>query len=237
MSMKKKTILVIAPVVPQPSDISHIASSLAFLEPYCHLDFIDPLSVIDENLGNDAYYLSWQSQLSSYLEYYEAFIGFSFGGVILQQCFPVFENKSLPIVLFSTPTFIDCALNQKLSMVIDLLKKSRVEEALSLLYSNVFYPYQLPSFYWDTLDKAEAARRLVVGLTRVLNTDSSSLVQSTTVDHLHLIGECSNLINSYNVLSPQSGMLVTVPGASMRVLQDNLSFCKKTMMERLGCGA
>ncbi len=134
-------------------------------------------------------------------------------------------------VLFSTPTFADSSLNQKLGTVINLLKKNQVDQALSALYSDVFYPHQQPSCDWATLDQAEAAKRLIGGLTRVLNTDSSNLVKTTPVNHLHLIGECSNLINIQNVLSPKTGWLLPVPGAGMRVLQDNLSFCKKIIME------
>ncbi len=83
--MKKKAILVIAPIMPQRSEITLIASTLAFLEPYFQIDFLDPLSVIDINLEQDAYYLAWQHQMLHYLECYEAFIGFSFGGVIFDS--------------------------------------------------------------------------------------------------------------------------------------------------------
>ena len=233
--MKKKTILVIAPIMPQRSEIAHIANTLAFLEPYCHIDIVDPLSIIDINLDMDAYYLAWQHQMVNYFEQYEAFFGFSFGGVILQQCFPLFENKSRPIVLFSTPTFSDSVLNQKLGVVIELLKINQVELALSALYNDVFYPNQQPQSNWATLDQAKAAMRLIAGLTRVLDTDSSHVLKTTTVDHLHLIGERSNLINAQNVMSPKTGLLLTVPGAGMRVLQDNLSFCKEVIIERLHC--
>lgn len=235
--MKKKAILVIAPILPQRSDIALIASTLSFLEPYCHIDYVDPLSVIDENLDNDDYYSAWQLQISHYLESYETFIGFSFGGVILQQCFSLFEKRPLPVVLFSTPTFVDGALKQKLGAVIDLLKGNQVEQALSALYRDVFYPYAQPIHHWETLDREDAVVRLVTGLTRVLNTDSSNLVKTTLVDHLHLIGESSNLINNYNVLSPLIGLLLTVPGAGMRVLQDNLLFCKQVLSRYLNMPA
>ena len=231
--MKKKNILVIAPIVPQPSDIASIASTLFFLEPYCHLDFLDPLSMVDTNQDNDAYYLAWQQQMLTYSERYDAFMGFSFGGVILQQCFSLFEQLHHPIVLFSTPTVADCALHQKLGRVIDLLKQNRVESALSALYGPVFYPGRQPRQDWSKLNNNEAAQRLIAGLTCVLSTDSSNIVKTTHVDHLHLIGECSNLINTQNVHPPKTGQLLRVPQAGMRVLQDNLSFCKKVLLEYL----
>ena len=233
--MKKKDILVIAPILPQLADMAPIERTLAFLKPYYHLDFLDPLSVVNEALDNDAYYVAWQQQMARYLTQYEAFIGFSFGGVILQQCFPLFANNDRPIILCSTPTFADQILHQKLGAVIELLKKSQVEQALSVLYSHVFYPFQQPQHNWGTLDREKAANRLIVGLTRVLSTDSSQVVKTTTVNHLHLIGERSNLINMENVSSPKTGLLLTVPGAGMRVLQDNVSFCKKVIMKKLNC--
>ncbi len=59
------------------------------------------------------------------------------------------------------------------------------------------------------------------------------VVNNTKVDHLHLIGECSNLVNNENVVAPKTGCLVQVPQAGMRVLQDNLPFCQKIIIERL----
>jgi hypothetical protein len=233
--MNRKSILAIAPIVPDQSEITRLERTLAFLEPYYRIDFLDPLSAVDIHLEKAAYYHAWQEKVALYLERYDAFVGFSFGGVILQQCFPLFESKQIPIVLFSTPTFVDSALHQKLGVVIELLKKNQVERALSALYHDVFYPHQQPVHDWAMLDQAHAAERLIGGFTRILNTDSSYLIKTTTVNHLHLIGERSNLINTHNVRPAQTGVLLTVPGAGMRVLQDNLNFCKKVIMEALLC--
>ena len=231
----KKNMLVIAPVMPQQSEIELFARTLAFLESDYSMSFLDPLSIIDIKQGNTAYYLAWQHYLASVLHVYDAFIGFSFGGVILQQCFPLFENKHTPLILFSTPTRADDALNQKLGKVIDLCEKNKVEEGLDQLYKEVYYPNPSLCFDWINLNHADAATRLITGLKRVLNTDSSDILKSTTVNHLHLIGEHSNLVNAHNVIAPKTGRLITVPGAGMRVLQDNLLFCKEVMMDVLCC--
>ncbi len=232
-----KTILVIAPVMPQQSEIELFASTLAFLKPDFNMDFLDPLPIIDINLENKAYYLAWQHYLAAVLNQYDAFIGFSFGGVILQQCFPLFENKHIPIILFSTPTRADDALKQKLGKVIELCEKNQVKEALDKLYKEVHYPHQQPILCcdWNNINPADAGVRLITGLKRVLNTDSSHVVKTATVNHLHLIGERSNLVNTQNVTPPQTGRLITVPGAGMRVLQDNLLFCKQVIMDELCC--
>jgi hypothetical protein len=234
MQMKKK-ILIIAPVMAQPSEIGLFASSLAFMQPYANMEFLDPLSIIDMDLPNEAYYEAWQSHLASIIPHFDAFIGFSFGGVILQQCFSLFENQ--PIILFSTPTFSDSALHQKLGMVIRLCEKKQLEQALNTLYAQVYYPNPQPSCDWTTLDPSEAAKRLKTGLTRVLTTDSSYLVKTSNINLLHLMGEHSDLVNAQNVLPPKKGLLLTVPGAGMRVLQDNLAFCRNPILEKLTCYA
>ncbi len=76
--------------MPQQSDIESIASTLSFLEAVYQIDFIDPLAInktFSIDISNDVYYQLWQDHLKKWLVNYDAFFGFSFGGVILQQCF------------------------------------------------------------------------------------------------------------------------------------------------------
>jgi hypothetical protein len=232
----KKKILAIAPVMPQQSDIESIASTLSFLQTVYQIDLIDPLAINNElstDIANEHYYQLWQAHLSKWLTNYDAFFGFSFGGVILQQNFSLFAQSKKPVVLFSTPTFADSALQKKLSHVIELCKASRVNDALAFLYKDVFYPHDSPLQILAKSSLAKAANRLIFGLQRVLNTDAKSILQHTTVEHLHLIGEYSNLVNKENVLAPRTGNLFIVPQAGMRVLQDNPPYCKRLILERL----
>lgn len=231
----KQALLIIAPIMPEEKDREQIASMLSFLEPFYRLDCIDPLSIIDRNLPNAAYYQAWQQQITGYLDQYQGFIGFSFGGVILQQCFPIFEQLPRSVLLFSTPTFADEALKQKLGHVIALCEKNQVQQALTALYNDVYYPRQQPQRTWALQDAAETALRMINGLNRVLTTDSTTIVNSTKLAHLHLIGERSHLVNQQNVIPPQSGQLIAVPGAGMRFLEDNLAFCKRLILERFHC--
>lgn len=232
----RKKILTIAPVMPQQSDIESIASTLSFLQVVYQIDFIDPLAInrdLSADISNQAYYQIWQDHLKKWLTNYDAFFGFSFGGVILQQCFSLFADSKKPIVLFSTPTFADHTLQKKLGDVIDFCKANRVNDALASLYKEVFSPHDAPLQVLAESSMVSAAERLIFGLQRVLDTDATSILQQTTVDHLHLIGECSNLVNKENVLTPRTGNLFIVPQAGMRVLQDNPSYCKKLILERL----
>lgn len=230
--MRKNKILAIAPVMPQETDIESMARTLSFLHERYDIDFIDPLTNMND-IDNDAYYYQWKLALHKYLPNYDAFVGFSFGGVILQQCFSLFDSANKPIILFSTPTFADECLRKKLGSVISLCKENKVIEALNCLYNDVFYPNSKPLQLSDNFNPVKAAKRLIFGLTRVLDTNSTQIANESTVEHLHLIGEQSHLVNAQSVCKPKHGRLITVPGAGMRVVEDNLFFCKKIIEEIL----
>lgn len=232
--MQKKKILVIAPVTPQKSDIESIATTLAFLNKQFTLDFVDPLS-LTENSSDTEYYSLWEQQLLKTISQYDIYFGFSFGGVILQQCFSLFAPFNKPILLFSTPTFADDTLKQKLGQVIELCNKNKLDEALQSLYQHVYYPNKMSPMLHQNIDQAEALNRMIFGLLKVLETDSTDKVTQSTVPHIHLIGELSHLVNKDNVLAPKSGRLITIPGAGMRVLQDNPTYCEQVILETLNC--
>ncbi|MDX1838577.1 hypothetical protein DIZ81_11465 [Legionella taurinensis] len=229
--MAQKRLFILAPVMPQSADITGMAESLSFLAPHYQLDWHDPLAEMDITLPNDVYYHHWQEKLLGLLPHYAGFIGFSFGGVILQQCLPLLVKKQL--ILFSTPTFADTPLTEKLSRVIDLCRQHQLIAALENLYRDVYFPNSLPVTEWDIRDAAQAEHRLMTGLTKVLTTDSTKLITTSKANYLHFIGGQSHLVNRRNVLAPPHGQLIIVPGASMRVLQDNLPFCKKIILEKL----
>ncbi|MFT4058576.1 MAG: hypothetical protein QM652_03410 [Legionella sp.] len=230
--MNKKKILVLGPISAQAEDLTLIASILSFLDENYVLDYIDSLSIM-ENLPNTEYYTLWKQKLNPYFHEYDAFFGFSFGGVILQQCFSLFAARPKSIILFSTPTFADASLTSKLSKVIHLCQKEQLEEALNALYQPVFSPYEMPKIAYNIINRPLAYQRLIFGLTRVLQTDSSAIVTASPVHYIHLIGEYSDLVNTNNVISSKDGHLIIVPKASMRVLQDNPSYCQKVILEAL----
>lgn len=229
--MKKKAILVIGPVSPEASEIESIAKTLGFLESDYHIDYVDSLSIMAP-VANEAYYGLWEKYLASVLHRYEVFMGFSFGGVILQQCFALFEAVKKSIVLFSTPSFADESLSLKLGKVVQLCQANALDEALNQLYQDVFLS-DASSLSFPIVDRNKAAGRLIFGLNRVLHTDSRTLLKHSKVDHLHLTGERSQLVGQANVVAPKTGRLLVVPHAGMRVLQDNPAFCQSAISERL----
>lgn len=230
--MAKKKILVLTPDTPDPSYIESVISPLSFLEDDYSIHPLDSLSIMSD-IPQKTFYKLWKQKLQEQIPHYDAFFGFSFGGVILQQCFALFANINKPIVLFSTPSFTDDSLTKKLSEVISLCKINQLEKALHTLYQYVYYPNEMPLQSTHTLNHLTAAKRVIYGLTRVLETNSTSTLNTNTTNHLHLIGELSHLVNKDNVIKPKTGNLVEVPGAGMRMLRDNPLFCQKALLGAL----
>lgn len=230
--MQKKKILVLTPDTPDPSYIESVVTPLDFLNEEYTIHPLDSLSIMD-NVSKDNYYRLWAQELTKHLPHYDAFFGFSFGGVILQQCFPVFAKVSKPIILFSTPTFADKALAKKLGQVISFCERHEVYEGLESLYQYVYHPNPIPLQSHKPLNIELAAKRVIFGLSRVLETDSTSVLLENEVKHMHLIGEKSQLVNKENVIAPRNGTLLRVPNAGMRMLRDNPSFCRKAILEIL----
>lgn len=231
-----KKILVLAPVLAWHEQTQDIRNMLSFLEEYHYqLDIIDPLLTLSV-LDNERYYQAVQDQLSPILDNYDAFIGFSFGAVILKHCFKLLEHESLqrkPVVLFSAPAFADEPLKERLGAVVALAQQLKLESAHALLMQQVFHPNSLPDLKHSCDNPELACARLVEGLTRVLTTDSRSILLRTSVVHHHFIGEHSYLVNRSNVIAPKHGALFIVPNAGMRVLQNNAAYCQKKLLEIL----
>lgn len=228
-----KKIAVFLPVLPQPSYLTAIKQSLAFLDEAGYIiDFIDPCA-LPRVENQTEFYSGWQKNLSRLIPGYDAFLGFSFGGVILQNALALFESENKPIILFSTPTKVDEALKNKLNQVIHLCKQHHIHDALRVLYQFVYYPKPIPDQNFPVAEIDEAASRLSFGLQKVIDSDATDSLQRTTVTFTHMIGEQSNLVMPCHVFTPESGELVLVPDAGMRVLEDNLSFCRDLILSKL----
>ncbi|HHT9951687.1 TPA: hypothetical protein ACT9K3_001527 [Legionella pneumophila] len=230
--MAKKRLLIIGPVSTQSSSLRHLSQNLSFLNPYYSIKCLDPLVTLQE-CPDEEYYGIWQNQLKPLIKIYDAFVGFSFGGVILQQCFSILSGEKKQIILFSTPTFADSILREKLETVISLCSQNKLEEGLSSLYQAVYAPHSIPDASLQYLNRELAIKRLIFGLTKVLKTNCVSILNHCNVNHLHLIGEKSQLVNTNNVIKPSCGQLIVVPEASMRVLESNPTFCKEIIFKAL----
>ncbi len=88
----KKKIIDYRPVSTQSSSLRHLSQNLSFLNPYYSIECLDPLVTLQE-CPDEEYYGIWQNQLKPLIKIYDAFVGFSFGGVILQQCFSILSEE------------------------------------------------------------------------------------------------------------------------------------------------
>jgi hypothetical protein len=226
------TIAVFLPVMPQSSYKDAIEESLSFLKPQFTLEFVDPLGMTDE-VNNFLNYQQWEVWLQQRKDLYSAYLGFSFGGMVLQQCFPYLEKLQKPVILFSTPTFADRDLHAKLSKVIELCREQKLTESLNCLYGHALFPKTLARQRFPIEKESVAQARLIHGLQRVLDTDAQEILAKTQLPYTHFIGEKSALVNTANVHIAKTGDLRVVPRAGMRVLEDNLAFCKPIILERL----
>ena len=225
-------IVVLLPDLPQASFAEPIKQSLSFLtERHFEIDLIDPYEIHGE-MDNKQFYQLWRERLARLIEQYDIFFGFSFGGVILQQCLPLFETHNKSIFLFSSPSVINVELRQKLQQVIMLCNKGQLTAALTLLYQYVDHPNQIKRIF-SIDDEALATNRLVSGLERVLTTDCQPILQTTKVAFAHFLGQESGLVKRENVVAPDSAILYTVTGAGNRVLQDNPAFCQNIILKQI----
>lgn len=223
-------LLVLSPILPSAEELDEFLDSLGFLRPEYELVGLDPLQEVDTSLPQEGYYRRWREILAAFSPRYEGLVGFSFGGMILQQCLPVLRG---PLVLISTPSFAAPDLAKGLGRVAELCAEGRVAQALTDLYRDVHYPKASPERDWSELDLEEAGRRMGAGLRKVLATDSREFIASSQVKTLHLIGERSRLVNRDNVAPPTRGRLVEIPGAGMRLLSDAPALCRRLIREFL----
>lgn len=233
MEVSKKKLLAIGPITPKYSEIVSISDSLNFLRPNYEIKFFDSLENVSNDTSSKNFYFDWLNRLKYESSNFDGFLGFSFGGVILQKSFTVFNNINKPIILFSTPSFIDHSLSRKLTAIVEKIKSGRLTEAIQYLDTNVFYPNIPPkkSYYPDNSE--EESLRMIKGIEFILTADSRKILGATTNKYLHFVGDESLLVNRDNVVQSINGKIDYVPVSGMRVLQDNPHYCINKISEFL----
>lgn len=233
MKIDKKKLLVIGPITPKYSEIVSISDSLNFLRPNYEIKFFDSLENVSNEISSKNFYFDWLNKLKYESSNFDGFLGFSFGGVILQKSFTLFENINKPIILFSTPSFIDHSLNIKLTTIVEKIKSGQLKEAIQHLNNNVFYPNNPPQKAYFPDDSGQESLRMIKGFEFILKTDSRKILSGTTIQYLHFVGDQSLLVNRDNVVQSINGKIDYVPVSGMRVLQDNPHYCIKKISEFL----
>lgn len=227
MKLSNKKILVIGPLLHNWSEIENISKFLEFLKPNYTLTFLDPIFNSANNFSQEFFYQYWFDTLQKINIEYDAFLGFSFGGIIFQQCIKLFEELKKPLIFFSAPSFIDKSINIKLTKIVKMIEAKKIKKAIHYLSRCVMYPSKpsLENIIINHFDEKESALRLLTGLKIILNTDSRPALMKTTVSYTNLIGSHSYLVNCKNIVETSSGKIILIPNSGMRMLQDNFPYC------------
>lgn len=217
------------------AEVSHqvaIVKSLFFLEKMgFKLTWVDPLE-LDLFVDNQAFSHNWQRRFKNWIDTFDVFLGFSFGGTIIQQCFSVIDAYDKPVILFSSPSRVNDTLYNKLNEVVMLCQEGALSDALDTLYRFVYLKSeQMTKLHVSNHKKG--CERMISGLKRVMSTDLSLVVQAFSKKYIHFIGQHSNLITASDILMGPNGCLIQVPQAGMRILEDNPSYCQPMILDYL----
>ncbi len=220
--MSRSKWLALTPVLPEKTAIERLAQSFASLDALCDITWIDALAFDNPHQSSAQFYQAWQVFLSEQEASYTGFMGLSLGGVILQQCLPTLTTPK-PILLFSTPSYIDDILACILKKVIRLARNDQTTTALNYLYQHVYCNYQPQDLAEQVAPTSRV--RLISGLNKVLAGDTRAFCTANIHPGLHFIGACSKLVKHRHALPAPNIKLITVPDAGMRVFEDNPAFC------------
>ncbi len=224
-------VLAISPKLPQPSNLEAFSHCLDFLKPQCAITFVDSLEKF-ENLSFNAFSDYWQQKILSLMDQYDAFIGFSLGGVVLLNCLQEFNSKNKVIILCSTPSKLEPVLSEKLSAIYNLTKDNQTQEAIHQLNNWIFSKEKEGE---DALldDKEIVNKRMQFGLGYVLHHPLPERVLQSTTKVYQLVGENSKLVTKDNIYVTPNTTLCVVPHSGQRVLEDNPEFTQKMIKDWL----
>ncbi len=227
-----KSLLAISPKLPQRVDLTPFSQCLDFLKSDYQLTFVDSLERFETSSFED-YTAYWKNKIAQAMDTYDAFIGFSLGGVLLQNSLDAFYNKNKTIILCSPPSKLDHTLNEKLSKILDASKAGRSIDAIGMLHQYVFDD---ANFDFEKIRQEpwqDITSRVQFGLGYVLNHRFEQAVIASKTRVFQLVGERSKLVTKDNVLLTPNSTLVIVPNAGNRVLEDNPAFSQAKIKEWL----
>jgi hypothetical protein len=230
-----KKIIVLGPALPKWTEVEAIKKSLSFLEAEYFLHFLDPLVDAIENPHKVTDYALWENRIKNQLHDCVAFIAFSFGGIILRQCFKLFNKLRKKIIFISVPEKIDLSLRDQLTKIIEYADKEEVDLAMQEHSKSVFFPSTPLVGKADLRDKTLICKRLSIGLKAVLdekNYNQENLINNS-IPYTTIVGDKSTLVNINHIESSMVRRCIVVPNAGMRVLQDNPTFCQSVIKAEL----
>lgn len=227
-----KDLLAMSPKLPQASDLKPFSQCLDFLKPDYNITWVDPLEKFI-NLSYEEYAEYWKHKINSWVESYDAFLGFSLGAVLLQDNLNQFLNRNKVIILFSPPSVIDEILKKKLTTVLNASRAGQTKQAIEILHQYVFLETHMDYEKVRLEPWSVIANRVEFGLGYVLEHIIPNNLNECETPVYQLVGEQSRLVTKNNVFMTPKSILQVVPHAGNRILEDNPTFSQAIVKEWL----
>ncbi|WP_248797772.1 alpha/beta hydrolase [Pseudomonas sp. MWU13-2105] len=166
--------------------------------------------------------------------------GSALGGALVQSLLATaVGEQTAKVLLISSPTRADKILDRRLGAMAELASAGDVDKALLLLEQWVLPAHRPPTTQQPTsgsLDDRQAGHRLDRGFRLLSKLNLESQVSAWPGRLLSLFGEDSQLVRAANVSFSTSTrhLAVSVPGAGMRPLQDDLAWVENSVRSHLG---
>ncbi|MBI2790691.1 MAG: hypothetical protein HYX61_01935 [Gammaproteobacteria bacterium] len=227
-----KALLAMSPKLPQASDLKPFSKCLDFLKSDYNITWVDPLEKF-KNLSYEEYTEYWKHKIHSWVESYDAFLGFSLGAILLQDNLNQFANRNKIIILFSPPSIIDEILKNKLSNVLSASRRGQTKQAIEMLHQYVFLETHTDYEKVRLEPWSVIASRVEFGLGYVLEREIPNSLKECETPVYQLVGEESRLVTKNNVFMTPKSTLQVVPNAGNRILEDNPAFSQAIVKEWL----
>lgn len=218
-----KSLLALSPIMLSPSELEDFSHCLDFLKKEYQITMLDSLEHF-ENVSYEAYSTYWKQKIAKLVDRYDAFVGFSFGGLLLLNVLEQFANKNKSIIFICVPVMVDHILREKLNTVLSLCDENKTQEAINQLYSYVFQEAHQDYTSYNSASLDLASMRIKFGLSYLLNYKFEAYKLQNATSVLQLVGEHSKLVTKENILTTLNFASRIVPKAGQRILEDNPIF-------------
>ncbi|WP_248747699.1 alpha/beta fold hydrolase [Pseudomonas sp. MWU12-2037] len=235
-------VVVLSPVMPAWDEGQFFAPlTRALVAKGYRVLIFDTLSLLSDDADEDLAHFTrrWAAVLEP-LGPIALLAGSALGGALVQGLLATaVGEQTAKALLISSPTRADTILDRRLGAMAELAGAGDVDKALLLLEQWVLParrpPIARPPVQGSPDDK-QAGRRLDRGFRLLSKLNLESQVSAWPGRLLSLFGEDSQLVRAANVsFSPTARHLaVSVPGAGMRPLQDDLARVENSVRSHLG---
>ncbi|MEQ1977378.1 alpha/beta hydrolase [Xenorhabdus sp. SGI240] len=225
--------VILSPVMPLWDHGNFCAPLVLLLEKMGYrVSIIDTLSLINhvnpDLIDPDCFINTIEFELTQRFSKPYLLIGFAMAGTLVQLLAPRLKTIT-GVISISGPGYADILLSDKLGQLIILLKKSQLDEAISLLHDFVIPKGGTPLPSVSAIPnhlKGIAQKRLIMGFSLLLQFDARTALCNYKGKFLSIVGECSQLATVRNqVVSPNlMHCFVVAEGAGMRPWNDQPEF-------------